>query len=203
MPAAAFGHRLITKPDGSTPDGWFPYTCGHCGREVSGAVVGLVPKVGGGYIRWLQCNSCHDGSVQADSGAVIPGAKYGPKVEGLPEDVRRAYDEARDCLAVSANTASEMMCRKVLMHVAVDKGAAEGGTFAGYIDFLVEAGFVTPPMKDWVKLIKDHGNESNHRLPTPDRGRAEGTLQFTAQLLRSVYEMAHLANKFAKPPAGK
>jgi hypothetical protein len=57
-------------------------------------------------------------------------------------------------------------------------------------------------MRPWVKLIKDHGNAATHKLETRNRERAEGTLQFTAQLLRSIYEMQHLADKFAKPPAG-
>jgi hypothetical protein len=88
------------------------------------------------------------------------------------------------------------MCRKILMHVAVDKGADEGKTFASYIDHLAAEGYVTPPMREWVKLIKDNGNEANHRLASPERRRAEGTLLFTAQLLRSVYEMGHLAGQF-------
>lgn len=133
-----------------------------------------------------------------ESGAVQPGAMYGPSIDGLPVDVAAAYLEARRCMSVDAFTAVETLCRKILMHVAVEKGAAEGATFASYIDHLETAGFVTPPMKEWVKLIKDHGNESNHRLPTPTRERAEGTIQFTAQLLRSVYEMDHLAKKFGK-----
>ena len=66
------------------------------------------------------------------------------------------------------------------MHVAVDKGATEGQSFAFYIDYLEKEGYVTPPMRGWVKLIKDHGNESTHKLPEPERKRAEGTILFTA-----------------------
>src|SRR5690606_32458313 len=119
---------------------------------------------GGEPIRWLQCSNCHDASVQVDSGALFPGVAFGPKIEGLPKDVSVAYDEARRCLSVSALTAAEGMCRKILMHVAVDKGAKEGDTFASYIDYLGQQGYVTPPMKNWVTLIKDHGNEANHKL---------------------------------------
>jgi hypothetical protein len=111
-------------------------------------------------------------------------------------------------MSVSALTATEILCRKILMHVAVDKGAEQGATFASYIDHLIDEGYVTPPMKEWVNLIKKHGNDSNHRLEAPDRGRAEGTIYFTAQLLRTVYEMAHLATRFgaglnANPAVGE
>ena len=134
-------------------------------------------------------------------GKIWPGARFGPVVEGLPDDVKEAYQEARDCLSVSATTAAELICRKILMHIAVDKGADEGKAFAFYIDFLEQQGFVTPPMRGWVILIKNHGNEATHRLPKPERKRAEGTLVFTAQLLRTVYEMGHLASQFNPPAA--
>lgn len=200
MPAAAFGHRAISKPDGSTADAWFGYTCGHCGTQVSGAVIAIVGRAQGGAIRWLQCSKCHDASVQSDSGAFHPGVAFGPPIEGLPAEVAEAYEEARRCMSVNAFTAAEALCRKILMHVAVDKGAKEGDTFVSYIDHLAKQGYVTPPMKEWVNLIKKHGNEANHRLEPPERQRAEGTVYFTAQLLRTVYEMAHLAGRFGAPP---
>jgi hypothetical protein len=197
-----FGHRHIGKPDGSTPEGWFAFTCGHCGRDVSGAVLANTNDHLGRPVRWLQCTSCHEASVQSSGGTIYPAGKFGPNIEGLPPDVAAAYDEARRCLGVDAFTAAEGMCRKILMHVAVDKEAKEGDTFAAYIDYLATAGYVTPPMKGWVKLIKDHGNKANHKLEASDRARAEGTLTFTAQLLRNVYEMEHLAEKFTKPAPG-
>lgn len=195
-----FGHRQVAKPDGSTGDGWYPYTCGHCGTQVSGAVLAYA-KDNRGYVgRWLQCSTCGDGSFSNIEEKLFPGASFGPSIEGLPADVQEAYCEARDCLSVNSTTAAELICRKILMHVAVDKGAAEGQTFASYIDYLQKQGYVTPPMRGWVVLIKDHGNESTHKLPKPERKRAEGTILFTAQLLRSVYEMGHLADQFAPPP---
>jgi len=89
------------------------------------------------------------------------------------------------------------------MHIAVDKGADEGKPFAFYLDFLEEKGYVTHTMRDWVTLIKDHGNEAQHRIHTPDRKRAEGSLLFPAQLLRTVYEMGHIAARFQSPDASK
>jgi len=198
-----FGHKQVTKPDGSTPDSWHAYLCAHCGSEASGVVIGYArdtnnPAVN--HVVWLQCPTCHYGSVENLGRGVSPGIAFGPKIEGLPPDVDAAYEEARRCLSVNANTAAEGICRKILMHLAVDKGATEGKSFASYIDYLEEKGYVTPPMRDWVKLIKDHGNEAQHRLKAPDRKRAEGTLLFTAQLLRSVYEMGHIAKQFSPEP---
>jgi Domain of unknown function (DUF4145) len=124
----------------------------------------------------------------------------GPTLEGLPADVAAAYEESRRAFGVNAFTSTELVCRKILMHVAVDKGAKTGKPFVDYLDHLAAAGYVTPPMRPWVDLIRTHGNESTHELPSPTRERAEGTLMFTAELLRLSYEMAFLAEKYAPVP---
>ena len=83
------------------------------------------------------------------------------------------------------------------MHIAVEKGAKEGAPFNSYLRHLEASGFVTPPMKKWVALIREHGNESTHKLAAPSATRAESTIMFTAELLRLVYEMESLALKYA------
>jgi hypothetical protein len=192
------GHRGIVRYDGSTSDAWFAFVCGHCGREVSGAVVALASE--NGLTRWLQCPICGEGSVEDSKGVISPGAPIGPDIDGLPPEVAEAYQEARRCMSVGAFTASELVCRKILMHIAVDKGAAEGEAFASYLSHLEAQGYVTPPMRRWVDQIRSHGNESTHRLARPSRERAEGTLMFTAELLRLTYEMDQLASRYAPPP---
>ena len=102
-------------------------------------------------------------------------------------------------MSVNAFTAAELICRTILMHVAVDKGAPEGESFAAYLAFLETHGYVTPPMKGWVDLIRMHGNASTHKLASPDKTRAESTTMFTAELLRLVYEMDFMAKKYVAP----
>jgi hypothetical protein len=99
-------------------------------------------------------------------------------------------------MSVTAFTACELICRKILMHIAVEKGAKEGETFASYLTHLETQGYVTPPMKSWVDLIRQHGNKATHKIESPDKGRAESTLMFTAELLRLTYEMDYLARKY-------
>lgn len=190
----ANGVNSVHKPAPTAPDGWYAYTCAHCGNQVSGAVLGVYEQT-----RWLICTSCGEGSVLTNSGLVYPSVRYGPKVEGLPADVAAAYEEARTCMAGNAFTASELVCRKILMHVAVEKGAKEGSNFATYLAHLEKLGYVNTPMKPWVDRIRKHGNQSTHELPTPDRRRAEDTMMFTAELLRLVYEMQSMVEKYAAP----
>lgn len=197
------GHRNIHKPDGSTDDGWESYTCSHCASKVSGAVVAFYQwqTATGTVIRnkWLLCPNCSLGSVQV-RGIIYPGSPFGPKLQGLPTDVNDSYEEARRCMEVSAYTAAELICRKILMHVAVEKGAKEGESFAAYLTYLESQGFITPPMKGWVDLIRQHGNHATHKLDAPEKARAESTVMFTAELLRLTYEMEFMASQYTKAP---
>ncbi len=103
-------------------------------------------------------------------------------------------------MSVSAYTACELLCRKILMHIAVEKGAKEGESFSEYLSILGEKGYITPPMGKWVDLIRQHGNKAAHLLEPPDRTRAESTIMFTAELLRLIYEMEHMANQYTPKP---
>ena len=189
------GHSRITHQNGAEKESWFSYTCASCNTKVSGAVVSNFHN-GLGNIQWLLCTNCGEGSVKLSTELIFPSASFGPIIDGLPNDVKAAYTEARECISANALTACELMCRKILMHVAVEKGAKEGDTFAAYLTHLEGLGYITPPMKIWVGLIREHGNEATHLLATPTRERVESTLFFTAELLRLVYEMEFLASRY-------
>jgi hypothetical protein len=55
-------------------------------------------------------------------------------------------------------------------------------------------------MKAWVDLIRKRGNLATHELPATDQQRAESTVMFTAELLRLVYEMEHMARRYTSQP---
>jgi len=190
------GHNNVQSPKGQTPGSWRGYTCGFCNREVSGAVVAAYPTDSSPAVAWLMCPTCNKGSVFNGGSGVAPGSVFGPVLQGLPVEAAAAYQEIRSCMSVNAHTAAELLCRKVLMYVAADKGAAEGLTFVAYLNHLESAGFITPPMKPWVDLIRQHGNQATHSLAAPDQKRAEGTVMFTAELLRLVYEMSSFAKLY-------
>jgi hypothetical protein len=195
------GHKRIYRPDGSTGDSWFPYKCAKCERDVSGAVVARTIS-GPPYVSWLQCTICGDGAVQRLDGNVYPGVAFGVKLEGLPGEVEMAYTEARNCMSVDAYGACELVCRKILMCVAVEKGATEGESFSSYLSYLGEKGFITDAMMGWVEIIRENGNKAAHKIEQVDKKRAESTIMFTAELLRIVYEMEFMAKMYGKA-AGK
>lgn len=182
------------------PKAWHSFVCGYCGEHTNGAVLARFNSADTGKPMWLRCTSCGEPTVIDAAGQQRPGPRPGPDVEGLPGDVAAAYSQARDCYSIGGYTGCELVCRKILMHVAADKGAAEGETFKHYLDHLEASGYITAGMKGWLDRIRTHANESTHSLPEPTAERAESTLEFTAQLLRIVYEMPAKAERFAPPP---
>jgi hypothetical protein len=171
------------------------YTCGFCNRDVSGIVVAEYNST---YTRvqWLICPSCEEGSVYSMRKGLNPRSSFGYEIEGLPDIVKKAYQEARDCFSVNAYIACEQLCRKILMYVAVEKGAEDNEAFSYYIRFIIDKGYITEPMKPWVELIKEHGGKATHLIEESSKERAESTLMCTAQLLKIIYEMEYMANKY-------
>jgi len=47
-------------------------------------------------------------------------------------------------MSVNAYTASVLCCRKLLMNLAVSKGAKEGENFFKYVDYLATKGYIPP-----------------------------------------------------------
>jgi hypothetical protein len=201
------GAPLANAVSLSNPLAYREMECGHCNRQVVAAVLVTTNEAaaseGGGETAWLRCPNCGQGSVLTPRFGLLPGSRSAANLGGLPAAVSRAYDEARSTASVNAWTATEMMCRKILMHIAVDKGAKGGDTFAAYLTFLQGAGYVSPVMNHWVDLIRKHGNEAVHELPEVTEERGRSTLIFTEQLLRMTYEMDALAHRFAPPAAGE
>lgn len=201
------GQGDVYTPTGE--DAYRDFTCGWCGIASQALVVASCE-----YTDWMLCprDSCGKGSVIVGGKPMSPRHTFiasqhpsslpGNAVDGLTDDVADAYKEARECLSVGAATACELMCRKILMHVAVDKAGAESGKpFASYVDDIENAGYTTPPMKPWVDMIRKNANEATHGLDKVGLERADSTLAFTEQLLRLVYEMDYLAQSFLPDPS--
>ena len=166
------------------------FTCAFCDIKTGGYVVASHLDAG---IEWLICINCKRGSVINDIN-VSPHPLLGRSILGLPEIIDIVFTEARQSLSTNSYTACELTCRKLLMNVAVDKGAKENQSFIFYIDFLEDNGYITPPMKSWVNKIRENGNESTHEIKAPNQKRANDTLEFTTQLLLIIYESDYYAN---------
>jgi len=121
-------------------------------------------------------------------------------IGGLPDDVKDAWREARVAHNVAAYTASEMMCRKILMHLAVDKAGSDPGKhFVEYVNELQAKGYITAGLKDVVDRIRQRGNTANHELPSSTEEDSRLTITITEHLLEGVYELPSLVTPPAAP----
>lgn len=118
----------------------------------------------------------------------IPGPKYGNQVEHLPPTIKEIYDETRDCYSVGSFTGSALLSRKILMNIAVEKGADENKKFAYYVDWLSENNYLPPDGKQWVDHIRKIGNQGTHEIKSVTCNDAMELINFCEMLLKFVFE---------------
>src|SRR5262249_42410076 len=94
----------------------------------------------------------------------VPAAAIGNPVAALPDDIEKVYKEARNCTSVGAYTSTVMMARKLIMHIAVERGAAPGQSFAQYVDYLGAESSVPVNGKSWVEKARMNGIVGYHEL---------------------------------------
>lgn len=165
------------------------FVCGHCSADISSHI---------GYSNsrsWQNAYVCHNCSCITNFGKIddpfyqAPAASFGEEVEHISSsDVQSLYNEARNCMKVNAYTASVLCCRKLLMNIAVSKGASANLRFVDYVDFLENKGYFTPEHRDWVDHIRRKGNEATHEVAIMNREESEELIIFTTMLLRLIYE---------------
>lgn len=179
------------------------YTCGFCGTDTTPSSGWNTDAPFGGFRGYcLICTNCRRPSfilMQASQIVeVSPQAMMGNPVAGLPEDIHALYAEARAATSGGAYTASVLTCRKILMHVAVEKGAEPNLNFLQYVNYLDEANYIPKDAKGWVDHIRTKSNEANHEILVMSRQDALDLISFTEMLLRLTYEFLHRLPKPAQ-----
>lgn len=161
------------------------YLCGFCGNTVAsnlGWSANNQPQQ-----RLYICTLCNQPTFFYYDDQ-IPGIMFGSEVTHLPNDIAALYEEARNCIANDAATASVLICRKLLMNIAVSQGAKAGESFQKYVDYLADKGYVPPNGKAWVDHIRKKGNEANHEIVLMGKPDAEELVVFIEMLLKFIYE---------------
>ena len=171
------------------------FTCGHsgCGKDV-GSNIGWFcnnPDTGRpeGYI--YICPMCHYPTLFDDSvnpAMQVPGVSFGRPLEHLPKDIDDLYEEIRRATSAQAHTSAVLSCRKILMHIAVEKGAEEGKSFIHYVEYLVNNHYAPPGSLPWVDKIRAGGNEANHEIKIMTKDEAQELVNFVQMLLTFIYE---------------
>lgn len=176
------------------------YICGYCGHEVSSdrGMPLMIDEPGrinyqsgnGVFI----CTHCHMptfiyGETQ------VPGNRFGSPVQDVPDEVNSVYEEARSSFAAGAYTGVVLLCRKLLMHIAVDLGANNNLRFVEYVSFLNEHHCAGIRSEQWVDQIRQLGNQANHEIRINSKEEAQRIIKFCEMILRINYEYPSIASE--------
>lgn len=166
------------------------YVCGHCGNPLA-SEKGWFGKTEQGWYEYIYiCHHCNKPTYfNSRNDEQVPGVHYGKNVDGVSDElVQNLYDEARRCISVNSYTAAVLCCRKLLMHIAVSKGAKEGQGFVDYVQYLADNHYISPGAEGWVDYIREKGNEANHEIVVMNKTEAKDLIDFSEMLLRTIYE---------------
>ena len=180
------------------------YRCGFCGDSV-GPNKGYSTDSGYKYI--YICPSCNSPTYfnrTMNERFQTPAPLIGNEVSNISDkDIDSLYTEARACTGSNAFTAAVLSCRKVLMHIAVDKGAPKNKTFIEYVNYLSDHGYVPPDAKGWIDYIRTKGNEANHEIVLMKKEDALNLISFIEMLLKIIYEFPSRITTVKKSPKPK
>jgi hypothetical protein len=166
------------------------YRCGHCGNPLASDKAYVGNNQSGESVAFLYvCHHCYCPTLFSPDGEQHPGEVFGNKVSDIEDQsVADLYEEARRCTSSNAHTAAVLACRKLLMHIAVAKGAKAGENFVYYVEYLADKNYIPPDARDWVDHIRKKGNEANHEIVIMKADDAKDLLAFIEMLLRIIYE---------------
>lgn len=166
------------------------YVCGYCGHPLASEDGWIGNDTQSRIVGWIYvCHSCKRPTFFDTKDGQTPGIAFGNPVAEIPiKDVADLYEEARRATSANAYTAAVLACRKLLMHIAVSKGAEKDKGFTYYAKYLADKHYVPPDAVGWVDHIKDKGNEANHEIVIMDKADAKDLLMFSEMLLKVIYE---------------
>jgi hypothetical protein len=177
------------------------FKCGHCGNAIAsekGYMATYAQGSVGAYI--YICHVCTRPTFLETDGRQTPGILFGDSVSDiLDKSVEKMYEEGRQAFGASAYTACVLCCRKLLMHIAVSKGASAGNSFASYVEYLSNHNYVPPDAKMWIDHIRTKGNEANHEIFLASKEEAEELLSFSEILLKIIFQFPATAERRIKP----
>jgi len=185
------------------------YTCAECEASLS-SEVGYDHPNGNPITRAVRfCHHDHVTILQFSPGSFpdkvsrqIPASAPRRSIDTIPDGhkaIKTVYDEARACHAAGAHTATVMLCRKILMNLAVEHaGSTAGGeddngnkghgdSFEKCVSSLIAAGHIHPNWQDLAHDVRKAGNEATHHVEPKEPEHADNILRLVEYILMFVY----------------
>ena len=157
------------------------YTCGHCQTVVAGKQYFEIDATTRDETDDLIviCPNCNRPTYFFQD-KQIPGVGRGQaKIKYVPPDIHEIYSQVRLSYASASWASVALLCRKILMNVAVHLGANEGKSFLEYVSFLSDKNFISPQNHKWLDAIRKLGNDENHKIKLSSENEAKKVLDFS------------------------
>ncbi len=174
----------------------YSYNCGYCGKSLA-SEKGYEGSNSRGERAYIYiCHNCNKPTLIDCEKIQTPAPLHGNNVENISDEgVRVLYEESRKSIGNGSYTASVLCCRKILMAIAVSKGAKTGESFKSYVQFICDNNYVPPDAKEWVDKIREKGNEANHEIAIMSEKDAKEIIDFVEMILKLVYEFPARSRK--------
>jgi hypothetical protein len=118
-------------------------------------------------------------------------------LDGVPESVRRAYEQASRAFGASLYEPCALMCRRCLEGVCKVQGAS-GSNLNTKLESLEKSGAIDARMIRWAHGIRLLGNDAAHDLDTViSQEDARDVLDFTEALLIYIFALNHRFGAFS------
>lgn len=137
------------------------------------------------------CGGVIIAELTSDLGTILgmePSSTGEWEVDHLPDSLIPLWDEAITVFRVAAYPSAVVACGRTLEAAANIRGV-EGKTLNARINRMRENGLITSEFKgamDYVRLIRNIGAHAEKEV---SRETAEGTMRFTQQMLRLLFEV--------------
>lgn len=126
--------------------------------------------------------------------------------KAIPEKTRTDYAEAKKCLHADANKGVVVLCRRVMQHIALDKGAS-GRNLMEQINDTLAKGLITRSLHDAAHEVRYFGNFGAHpqddNLDDISSDDARAVIDIVDQFLGDLYVRPFNTQKLTKKRTGR
>jgi Domain of unknown function (DUF4145) len=175
-----------------------PYKCHGCQLKVQGRILAAMnfqdqenKKVG--QVCWCICYECSQPTILIRDGRQFVTAQHPCPLEfssdkRWPADLIHLFDEASTAFSAGAFTACAMVCRKMLMVCAWDRGETDPKkNFAQNVDYICDSVLSYPAAKKSITSIRNIGNEANHKVDFVTKENARRSMEIISYMLNMIY----------------
>ena len=161
------------------------YICGYCGNTSLSQVGYTSDEVSKIYI----CYHCSKPTFFANSDSQTPEPYIKSEIAGISdESVKKLYEEICRSYSAKAYTVSVLGAKKLIMNIAVSKGAEENKLFIQYVEYLWSNYYIHPAAREWTDQVKDIGNDAAHEIKLMMESDAKNLIHFIEMLLKIIYD---------------